>query len=314
MRIVWSLWTRPLVAGGRVGWRSAREHLLSWVLSVGLARRHYADCALVTDDAGAALLIDGLGLEFGHVSLSLNALADHDPDWWALGKLYAYAEQQEPFLHIDGDVYLWEPLPQDLLGAPVIASHPEYLELGRSCYRPEVLERDLCAGGGYIPPELARNLPIEGVLRAENCGIFGGNRVDFIHHYAETAKRLVHHPLNQPIWAARPENYSDAILFEQLLLSACLDFHRGRAGSPWSDIGIRYLFGSYDEAVSTAGSRGFTHLIAGAKWNDELISGLERRVREQFPDQYARCATAAEALGSLILDSEAGTAEASSAP
>lgn len=52
------------------------------------------------------------------------------------------------------------------------------------------LERDLRAGGGCIPPELARNLPIEGVLRAENCGIFGGNRLDFIHHVAETAKAL----------------------------------------------------------------------------------------------------------------------------
>jgi hypothetical protein len=106
MNIVWSLWTRPLVAVGRIGWRSPRDHLLSWVLSVGLARRHYADTRLVTDDAGAALLVDALGLEFGEVSLSLNALDDQDPNWWALGKLYAYAEQQRPFLHVDSDVYL----------------------------------------------------------------------------------------------------------------------------------------------------------------------------------------------------------------
>ncbi|MBK1702093.1 DUF6734 family protein [Thiococcus pfennigii] len=288
MRIVWSLWTRPLTAGGRIGWRSPKDHLLSWILSVGLARRHYLDTCLVTDDAGAALLVDGLGLEFGEVSLSLNALARHDPDWWALGKLYAYAEQSAPFLHIDSDVYLWEPLPEDLLAAPVIASHPEYPQLGRSCYRPDVLERDLRAGGGYIPPELQGYLPIDGVLRAENCGIFGGHRLDFIRHYAETAKTLVHHPRNQPIWAARAENYSDAIIFEQLLLSACLSYHQGRDGSPWSDIAIRYLFDSYEDAAANAAHRGFTHLIAGAKWDASVVAGLERCVERQFPEHYAR--------------------------
>jgi len=286
VRLVWSLWTRPMVAGGRIGWRSPRDHLLSWVLSVGLARRYYADTVLVTDDAGAALLIDGLGLEFGSVSLALNALAEHDPDWWALGKLHAYAEQREPFLHIDSDVYLWKPLPEDLLTAPLIASHPEYAELGRSCYRPDVLERDLRAGGGYVPPELEHYMPIGGVVRAENCGIFGGNRIDFIRHYAETAKTLVHHPRNQAIWATRPENYSDAILFEQLLLSACIEFHRGRADSPWSDIAVRYLFSSYQEAISTAGDRGFTHLIAHSKWDANVVSNLDRCVRQTFPDHY----------------------------
>jgi hypothetical protein len=289
MRVLWSLWTRPLLTGGRVGWRSPQDHLLSWILSVGLARQHDTDTCLVTDDAGAALLIDALGLEFSEVSLSLNALADHDPDWWALGKLYAYAEQERPFVHIDSDCYLWEPLPAGLLAAPVIASHPETVELGRSCYRPEVLEHELRERGGWMPPEFAHYMPIGGSLRAENCGIFGGNRLDFIRHYAETAKRFVHHPDNQPIWAARPENYSDIILFEQLLLSACLTFHRGRPQSPWSDIAIHYLFESYEEAVRTGSERGFTHLIAGTKWDTAVIAGLHRCVRERFPAQYARC-------------------------
>jgi hypothetical protein len=288
MRIVWSLWTRPLSVGWRIRSRQVKVDLLSWILSVGLAHRHYADTCLVTDTAGAALLVDGLGLEFAEVSLSLNALASHDPDWWALGKLYAYAEQPEPFLHIDGDVYLWEPLPEDLLAAPVIASHPEYPQLGRSCYRPDVLERDLRAGGGYIPPELERYLPIDGVLRAENCGIFGGNRLDFIRHYAETGKRLVEHPDNQRIWATRNANYADVIIIEQLLLSACVRYYRGRAGSPWSDIAIRCLFDSYEDAAANAARRGFTHLIAGAKWDAAIVAGLERCVERQFPEHYAR--------------------------
>jgi len=60
------------------------------VLALESARRHYSETYLYTDDAVAQLLIDRLGLEFAHVSTDLNALADADPGWWALGKLYAY--------------------------------------------------------------------------------------------------------------------------------------------------------------------------------------------------------------------------------
>lgn len=88
MRAVWTFWTKPFEARQRWAWRSRKHHLLAWVLSLGTARRHYPHTVLFTDDAGARMLVDGLGLDFAEVRTDLNALDGDDPGWWALGKLH----------------------------------------------------------------------------------------------------------------------------------------------------------------------------------------------------------------------------------
>jgi hypothetical protein len=136
-RAVWSFWSAPFEAYQHVVWTSPRHHLLSWVLSFELARQHYPETVLVTDDRGKAVLADALRLPFRTVDTSLNALAGRDPCWWALGKLYAYAAQSQPFIHIDSDVYLWRALPDEIIAAPIFAQNPECFKFGQGCYRPD---------------------------------------------------------------------------------------------------------------------------------------------------------------------------------
>jgi hypothetical protein len=288
MRAIWSLWSKPLRARRRPGWLSPKHHLLAWVLSVELGRRHYPDCALMTDDAGAAMLVDGLGLRFRTVSLALNALDDHDPDWWAIGKLYAYAAQHEPFVHIDNDVFLWDRLPMALEHADVFGQHPETTPYGRSFYRPESIEFDIRRHGGWMPLEFERYMPIGGDLIAENCGIFGGCRTDFIRHYARQAIRFVEHPANQAAWAGRPRRDQDFVTFEQLMVSACVAYHQQRPESPYADVRLSHLFESYGEALEQAAGRGYTHLVAESKRDAELGALLERAVEGHFPAEYRR--------------------------
>ena len=40
-------------------------------------------------------------------------------------KIVTYQDQNEPFIHIDTDVFMWEPIPQRLLIAPLVAQHRE---------------------------------------------------------------------------------------------------------------------------------------------------------------------------------------------
>jgi hypothetical protein len=77
MGSVWSLWSKPLQAH-RSRWKSELYHLFSMIVSVENARKHYPHTALYTDDDGARLLVDALGLPFGYVSTSLNDLAGHN--------------------------------------------------------------------------------------------------------------------------------------------------------------------------------------------------------------------------------------------
>jgi len=84
VKAVWSFWSKP--EQHRVAWPSQRHHLMAWVLSLQTVRQHYRTTMLCTDTAGARLLIDTIGLEFGHVSTALDALEHCDPGRWALGE------------------------------------------------------------------------------------------------------------------------------------------------------------------------------------------------------------------------------------
>jgi hypothetical protein len=280
MRAVWSFWTTPHKVGRGWHWATEKHHLFSWVLSVELARRHYPDTSLYTDDDGARLLVDGMGLPFEHVCVELNALDRHDPDWWMLGKLLTYQSQVDPFLHIDADVYLWSPLPDRVVSAPVFAQNPEQID-GASCYDVEVCESIIRQhGNGEIPREWQWYREHSPVLQAACCGILGANDHVFIRHYAGTVIELLQNPRNRAAFSKLPDRRIYNPLFEQFVLCACAAY-RG--------ITIEYLFDSWDDACSRAFKAGYTHLIGGAKSNLDVANRLEQRIASEYPASYERC-------------------------
>lgn len=299
MRAVWSFWTKPWRTHRGWNWPSQKHHLLAWVLSVESARRHYADTMLVTDQEGARLLIEGLGLRVERLSTDLDALDDYDPALWMLGKLRAYRLQDAPFVHIDTDVFLWQRLPAAVEQAAVFAQNPEPFRLGASHYRPERMQRLMTEEtDGWIPPEWEWSLSMGDLQRGECCGIAGGNRLDFIRHYADSALRVIEEPRNRAGWSGVPDKGEFNTLIEQYHLAACVDYHRERPDSPYRGIEIRYLFDSFTDAFdpNVAAQRGFTHLLAGAKQSAAVADRLERRVARDYPDQYARCVACASRL------------------
>lgn len=294
MLAVWSFWSPPFRAHHRRAWKSEFHHLLSWVLSVESAARHYPRTLLVTDDEGARVLVDELALPFTTVSTALTQLRDADPGWWVLGKLWTYRAQREPFVHLDSDVFLWKPLPSRLANAPVCAQSPEWFpRTPDSWYRPMLYDEAISAAAGWVPEEW-RWASSEEFSQAVCCGFLGGTAVDFIAYYADLAIRMIEHPGNRVAWDALGSPISDNILVEQYLLAACLGFHRGRPGSHYRDIDVAYLFESsevaFDEA--SAARAGYTHLIGGAKRSPALMRRLETRVERDYPELFARCVRA----------------------
>jgi hypothetical protein len=291
MRAVWSFWSAPFEAYQHAVWLSPRHHLLSWVLSFELGRRHYSDTVLITDDRGKALLADALRLPFSAIDTSLNALAGRDPSWWALGKLYAYAAQSQPFVHIDSDVYLWRPLPEEIVAAPVFSQNPEHFDFGQGWYRPDRWDAALKAVRGWVPPEWTWYTLRRG-SEAACCGVLGGHDTAFISYYARNAIRIVEHPRNQLAWRLLRSAAEDNILAEQYFLSACLHYHAANPRSEFKGVEMRYVFDSLAAAFRRAEAErvGFTHLIAGSKRDPILAERLENRVRQDYPVSYERIA------------------------
>ncbi len=286
MRAVWSYWSKPHDAGRALGWATERARLCAWTLSVETARRHYPTTVLYTDDAGAQLLVDALALPFDEVHLTLNALKSYAPEWWAVGKILTYLQQEAPFVHVDGDVFLWKALPERLTAASVLAQNPEYFTPGHSWYYPQKFDL-LAQFGGWVPEEIQWYRANHETQRAFCCGIFGGNRLDFIHYYAGRALDLLLHPTNRRLWAFLG---GDNILVEQYLLSACLAYQRHEPTSPYHEVDLRCLFPTDADAFREENytRAGYTHLIGGAKRNLQLCRRLEARVRQAYPATYAR--------------------------
>jgi hypothetical protein len=251
-------------------------------LSLDTASRHYPATSLVTDDAGARILVDCLQLPFAHVSTALNELQNEDPDWWALGKIEAYRRQTGPFVHIDYDVFLWKPLPPELERAAVFAQNPEPVMAGYSFYRPADIERAIgYPERGWLPEEWFA-FDDHPVPHGACCGILGGNDVALLVHYAETALRLLRDPENRTAMRVLSGKGEHMMLVEQYLVTLCAA-HCG--------VEFRYLIDDIRDAFHTerAMDLGYTHLASAAKQNRRVAAHLERRVQEDLPEYYERC-------------------------
>jgi len=290
MNAVWSFWSKPYLDARKSMWCSERQHLLSWILSLQLARKFFGKTVLFTDDYGARMLVDGLQLEFDVVSTSLDSLSDHDPKWWALGKLYTYSLQNEAFIHLDNDAFLWKPLPVNS-DTGLFAQNPDYFKVGASYYMPEQVESLVEKHGGWLPREWiwyrACGLP----QRAESCGVFGGGNTEFIKYYAKLALEMIEHSANTNLWSNLNERVERNILVEQYLLAACIEYYKNRQDGSKQPLDVSYLFNSLDDAFDPrkAADAGYTHLVADTKKNKVLAKDLERRVEKDYPEAFEKC-------------------------
>jgi hypothetical protein len=299
MHAIWSWWTKPYLSDRSGIWINTSQHLASWILSYETTRQHYADTALYTDDLGASILVDGLGLSFTTVSTALNSLEGFDTSWWSVGKFLAFREQSDPFVHLDYDVYLWKPLPDRLASAQVFAEHPDPIEDAQPDYQPALIESALALWSGtWLPPEWEWYRRCRQPQVALCCGIVGGSNVEFLRHYASVAIHTLSHPRNQLAFANLTDKHRHMVLMEQWLLSACVEYHRVHRESPFSGIAPRFLLQSVTEALSPerTSELGYTHLISTAKQDQRLARRLEERVQRDYPVQYARAAEVASRL------------------
>jgi hypothetical protein len=282
---LWSFWTPPFQAKHRQRWVDDNFHLLSWVLSVQCAAKHFSDLRLVTDSDGARLLADGLGLPFTMVDTSLDRLDHRWQDWWVLGKLRAYSAQDCPFVHIDSDVYLWKALPDSVARADIIVQNPEPAPLtDTTFYKPSRIAESFRSAQSSLPSFIADYMRHSGEV-AYNTGIFGGSALDVIHRYSSAAEALATSGEHEAAWRLLPDPFESSVYLEQYVLAAmCAEIGRQRGAG--LDIGC--LFSSQQEAHNEASAvrLGFTHIIAGAKSSRILKQLVADRVRADYPHLY----------------------------
>lgn len=193
MKVVQSFWSKPAVDNGmnydfhrfKGGFFSHQHHLMSWALSCLQFRKYYSQVELITDSVGKELLIDQLGLPYTKVSTALDNLENYDADLWALGKIYAYGMQNEPFLHADGDIFPWERLDPYIEKAALVSLHREdtadyysFLEEFKKSFT-------------QIPELLQKDMKEERLTYVGNAGIIGGYNYQFFQSFCKQVMAFV---------------------------------------------------------------------------------------------------------------------------
>lgn len=102
---------------------------------------------------------------------------DYNEWFYCWPKILTYQRQNEPFIHIDSDIFMWTPIPQELLEAQLVAQHKEkdsnfyrevFNEIKKDNIRlPQYMQN--CIGNKYIS--------------SFNAGIIGGNDLLFLQRY-----------------------------------------------------------------------------------------------------------------------------------
>ncbi len=289
MKIVQSFWTKPFlqsddaVAGNRLngGWVSREYNYYSWALSCLQLKKYYSEVEIVTDALGKEILIDKLKLPYTNVVTELDQLANQHEALWALGKIHAYKIQRKPFLHVDNDIFIWQPFESRVQNAGLTAQNTEmttevYMNtfnfiLKNFSYIPDCIKE--LQGSRYIP--------------CVNAGILGGSDLKFYEEYTTEVYDFL--GKNDAVLRRSLDKIDVGyinVFFEQAIFY-------GLAGK-----GNKKVQCLFPEAVNTpldigfmhlAGqNKGFVHSYAVFKRRRILYSMVEMKLRMLYPGYYKR--------------------------
>jgi hypothetical protein len=290
MKIIQSYWSLPASTqetdiDGRSngGYINSRFNYMSWALSCLTLRRFYKDVELITDQKGKVLLIDTLKLPYTKVTVCLDELNHYHPKLWAIGKIKAYQLQKEPFLHVDGDIFIWKPFGDEILNRQALIV--QNMECNYSWYYTQL--DSIKTHFSYIPTDILTNYSVDKTLISVNAGIIGGSDIDFFQRYTDEAFKFVQENLPH---LNRINIGLFNVIFEQYLFYVMANNHN-KSIQPFLTLSPKQEFSETTNFHLLPHFQSFIHLIGYAKCNPYACEQVEMRLRYEFPEYYHRIAT-----------------------
>lgn len=279
MKIIQSFWTGKNVNSHKnFGWLSSKYHYLGWILSVNQLRKFYKDVILFTDLKGYEILIEKLRLPYTEVKVVLDDLNHYEENLWALAKVKAYSEMDEPFLHVDGDVFIWEAFGNELLNKPLIAQN---IETTTDYYWS--MWESIRARLNYLPEQM-KHYDMRLHNKAYNMGIFGGSDTEFVKRYCKNSFAFVDNNIS---CLSKDAAFNFNIFFEQVLLYEMVKSEQKQVSFLIEeDIGDNEYkgFGNFEEVPY---ERKYLHLLGFFKRQELVCNKLDIYVQKYYPQYYS---------------------------
>jgi len=286
MKIVQSFWSKPIYSSFNQnnhkhfgGWRYKKYSYMSWALSCLTFKKNYNNIELVTDLQGKKLLIDTLQLPFSNVRVELDSLNRYPEQLWAVGKLYSYALQEEPFIHVDNDIFIWSRFPKKIETADLVAQNTDLIEPDYQQALQHLTSHDI-----ELPLLLKKDYELHNKFNSSNAGIIGGNNVDFFKEYSKRSFEFIHSNLskvNKNIIGS-----SFAIIYEQYLYCALARKYNIEICHLFSEEERRLV--SLPDFINKYNSFKYTHCYSISKHSIEICRELEHQLLLDYPEYYER--------------------------
>ncbi len=280
MKIIQSFWSQNLdnPLAETYGWLSEAHNWLSWILSANQLAKFYK-VELYTDQKGYEILINQLQLPYHKVHVVLDELNHYHKSLWAMPKIKTYSLQDEPFLHVDGDVFIWKEFSDELLNGEFIAQNLEvtteyYAEMWKDIY-PHLV---------YVPEEMKDYINNHNNY-AYNMGIIGGRNYEYFKKYATISSDFV--DKNKSVWNSI-NGFNFNIFFEQVLFYNMIKESSKEVNCLFADTpnDNNYIgFGDFDKVPN---QKSYLHLLGTYKKSVRICSSLETYVIKEYPEYFER--------------------------
>lgn len=282
MRIIQSAWAcnKSSLLISNSGWLAPEYNLMSWTLSCLQLKKYYPELILYSDSVSAKMLIDVLQLPYSEVICNLDSLNIYHPQLWALPKIAAYSQQEKPFLHVDGDVFIWKKFEDSLMKGNLIAQN---LEAATDYYQRIMISLESALN--YFPDEILLERKSKKTIFAYNAGIFGGNDILFFKEYTSKAFDFVgKNMLN--LSKINVSNFN--IFFEQYLFYCLAKKHDKKVNVLLPETIGDNQYKGFGDFSKIPYEKHYLHLLGSYKRNDFVCKQMADRFRQDYPEYYYR--------------------------
>lgn len=284
MKIIQSFWSGPSISEyssknlrAKGGWRSQQLHMCSWALSCLSIKKHYSNVELYTDELGYELLIEKMKLPYSSVNVCLDELSKYPQSLFSLAKIKTYSLQNEPFLHLDSDVYIWSRFTVEQELAPLVAQNKE------TNFQHDLSTLNMVKSKFDFIPSPIRKHTTSVKLQSINAGVLGGSDINFFRKYCDSAFEFANK--NIAAIGRLPTPHLFNTILEQVLFY-CLVIEESKS--------INYIFDSIDgnyfkhlcSFEHVPYSKKYIHIIGTYKKLPEIETYLVNRLILEYPEIY----------------------------
>ncbi|MDE6752994.1 MAG: hypothetical protein K2J82_00100 [Muribaculaceae bacterium] len=196
-------------------------------------------------------------------------------------KILTYEDQQNPFIHVDIDIFMWKTLPSSLRNAPLIAQHLEYDSTFYLKVYDQMKKDNICF------PDFMKVCCENNIIKSYNAGLLGGYDLAFFDEYIHEIRNFLE--INKSKIALSERKFLYNVVFEQWLFYG-LSAKYNKSVSTFYNKPIRN-FDMEDAHVplQILNLKKLTYLhVMEYKRNWACNRFIVYKMRSEFPDVYDR--------------------------